>query len=169
VVEPTAPIIPDYKNRSGVVGVVPPIVAGVVAVGPAISDSVNNVAHPGRTIGSARWRRRVAAGVVRPNFVRDDPANLLEVAVRDVGQNRRAPVICDEVREGSVFPRRYVSYDPCFNSTSTWRAISFRVSNTPLPLKAMASITGSSFLFSSVASLSTGRMFGRSRLLSCST
>jgi len=60
-------------------------------------------------------------------------------------------------------------YDPCFNSTSTWRAISFRVSNTPLPLKAMASITGSSFLFSSVASLSTGRMLGRSRLLSCNT
>ena len=45
-------------------------------------------------------------------------------------------------------------------------AISFRVSNTPTPWKAIASTTASFFLRSSVASRSTGRMLGRSRLFS---
>jgi hypothetical protein len=60
----------------------------------------------------------------------------------------------------------WFSYPPFFNSISTWRAISFSVSNTPTPWNATDSMTGSSFLRRSLESFSTGNAFGRSRLLS---
>src|ERR1700694_4248725 len=60
-------------------------------------------------------------------------------------------------------------YPPAFNSVSTCFAISFKVSNTPTPWKAIASTMGSFFLRSSVASRSMGRILGRSRLFNCST
>lgn len=60
-------------------------------------------------------------------------------------------------------------YPPAFNSVRTCLAISFSVSKTPTPWNATASTMGSFFLRSSVESISTGKMFGRSRLLSWST
>jgi hypothetical protein len=62
-----------------------------------------------------------------------------------------------------------LGYPPCFNSTSTCLAISFRVSKTPLPFGATASMTASFFLRSSAVSLSMGSALGKSRLLSCRT
>src|SRR5439155_21347877 len=58
---------------------------------------------------------------------------------------------------------------PFFSSINTCRAISFSVSNTPLPWKATASNTGSPRLVSSVLSSSTGMALGRSRLFNCNT
>jgi len=60
-------------------------------------------------------------------------------------------------------------YPPCFNSVRTCRAISFSVSNTPPPWKAMASMMGSFLRRSSFASVCTGNTLGRSRLFNCRT
>ena len=73
------------------------------------------------------------------------------------------------VSDGMLGDSKLSPYPPCFNSSSTCRAISFSVSNTPFPWKAIASITGSSFRRNSLARASTGRTLGRSRLFNCST
>jgi len=58
---------------------------------------------------------------------------------------------------------------PLFSSPRTKRPHSFRVSNTPTPLKAIASKTASSFLWRAFFNSSTGRALGKSRLLSWRT
>jgi hypothetical protein len=73
------------------------------------------------------------------------------------------------VSDGMLGDSKLSPYPPCFNSSSTCRAISFSVSNTPFPWKAIASVTGSSFRRNSLARASTGRTLGRSRLFNCST
>src|SRR5713101_4813076 len=61
------------------------------------------------------------------------------------------------------------NYPLFFNSASTSFATSFNVSNTPAPVIATPSSTGSPFFCKCFVNTSTGRAFGKSLLLSCST
>ena len=99
VVEPAAPVVPHNEDRSGLrggagVSGVAPVVASAHAVLVAITDGVNDVSNP-------RWAVRgtdriVGEGVVRPDLIRRNPTDLLQVTIRDVGQQSADGARLDE-------------------------------------------------------------------------
>jgi len=70
-----------------------------------------------------------------------------------------------------IYKRRFTAfpYPLFFSSASTSLATSFSVSNTPCPVTATPSSTGSPFFCSCFVNSATGIAFGKSRLFSCST
>jgi hypothetical protein len=68
-----------------------------------------------------------------------------------------------------VAERLTTLYPLFFSSANTSLATSFSVSNTPCPVTATPSSTGSPFFCSCFFNSSTGSTFGKSRLFSCST
>src|SRR5579864_757007 len=81
VVVETSPIVPGDEDGGGVIAVVSPVVALVIAVGPAVSDSVDDGGNPRRSgIGARRAR------MVGPVSVRNYPAHLAQPTIGNVIQ-----------------------------------------------------------------------------------